>query len=103
MKHNTNTTPQTQTQQHKQINTSPTKQKKYPFITNVRGVGTFLAFDLRTTEEQQKFLVEIRQKGVEMTGSGNASIRLRPMLIFAPQHVVQMIERMDAVLKTFPK
>jgi len=58
---------------------------------------------LRTTEEQQKFLVDIRQKGIEMTGSGVSSIRLRPMLIFSPRHVDLLIERIEDVLKTYSK
>ena len=58
-------------------------ERKYPqLVSRVRGLGTFLAFDLPDAAQQGKFLNLLRQSGVEATGSGTKSIRFRPMLIF---------------------
>jgi len=77
-------------------------QSKYPsLVSNVRGLGTFLAFDLPTADHQTKFLATLREKGVEATGSGSSSIRFRPMLIFAPKHASIALEAIDDTLKTF--
>lgn len=76
-------------------------QNKYPsLVSNVRGVGTFLAFDLPTADHQTKFLSTLREKGVEATGSGSSSIRFRPMLIFAPKHASIALEAIEDTLKT---
>jgi len=74
-------------------------QKRHPnLVSNVRGVGTFLAFDLPTPELQDKFIQKLRQNGVEATGSGVKSVRFRPMLIFAPKHAEQFLNIADSVL-----
>jgi 4-aminobutyrate aminotransferase/(S)-3-amino-2-methylpropionate transaminase len=59
---------------------------RYPEeVKNLRGKdrGTFLAFDSPRRDEVLKLAM---QKGVNIGGSGDASIRLRPMLIFQRQH-----------------
>ncbi len=71
---------------------------KYPtLLHNVRGKGTFLAFDLPSAELQGKFLALLRQNGVEAAGCGEATIRFRPMLVFRPQHALQLVERLEHV------
>ncbi|PRP82232.1 4-aminobutyrate transaminase [Planoprotostelium fungivorum] len=75
------------------------RSKHTDLVSNVRGVGTFLAFDLPTPELQDKFLRILRQKGVEATGSGTRSIRFRPMLIFAPKHAQQFLDLAEEVLQ----
>jgi len=76
-------------------------RKKFPeLVSNVRGVGTFLAFDLPTPELQDRFLSRLRQKGIEATGSGTRSVRFRPMLIFAPKHADQFLEKATEVLSS---
>jgi hypothetical protein len=60
--------------------------QKYPGdILNLRGKerGTFLAFDSPRRDEVLRLTLE---KGVNMGGSGDTSIRLRPMLIFQKCH-----------------
>jgi len=61
-------------------------QKKYNIITNARGQGTFIAYDLPSAELQDKLVVTLRNNGVESTGCGARSVRIRPMLIFGPSH-----------------
>jgi len=55
-------------------------------ISNLRGKGTFIAYDLPTVELQEKFISILRDNGVESTGCGTRSVRLRPMLTFQPKH-----------------
>ncbi|KAI3546720.1 4-aminobutyrate aminotransferase [Colletotrichum abscissum] len=59
---------------------------KYPQnVLNPRGKdrGTFIAWDCPRREE---VLGQAKSKGVNMGGSGDAAIRLRPMLVFERHH-----------------
>lgn len=59
---------------------------KYPqHVQNLRGkdLGTFIAWDAPRREE---VLALAKAKGVNMGGSGDAAIRLRPMLVFQKNH-----------------
>ena len=56
---------------------------KYPqFIDNVRGKGTYLAFDCESVELRNSLVAELRQQGVNSGGCGAKSMRLRPTLYF---------------------
>lgn len=60
--------------------------KKYPHaIQNLRGKGqgTFIAWD---TPNRDEFLVKAKSVGVNIGGSGNSAVRLRPMLVFQKHH-----------------
>lgn len=60
--------------------------KKYPNeINNLRGKdrGTFLAWD---SPRRDAIIKEAKARGVNMGGSGDSTIRLRPMLIFEERH-----------------
>ena len=68
-------------------------------ITNVRGKGLMIAFDLTTTPERDK-LKSILQEEMLVLTCGTKSIRLRPALTFETDEVYvacQMIE--DAIDK----
>jgi 4-aminobutyrate aminotransferase / (S)-3-amino-2-methylpropionate transaminase len=39
--------------------------------------GTFIAFDCETPEKRDKFILEMKKKGVNMGGCGVAAVRLR--------------------------
>jgi 4-aminobutyrate aminotransferase/(S)-3-amino-2-methylpropionate transaminase len=74
-------------------------QKKYPaHMANVRGQGTYLAFDC-VSDQHMKLLVNLRHRGVEATSSGVNSIRFRPMLIFAPKHAAQFLNILEDAVK----
>lgn len=49
-------------------------------ITNVRGRGTLVAFDVPTTEARDKILLTAREEGLLILGCGDRTIRLRPAL-----------------------
>jgi len=62
-------------------------QAEFPqVISNVRGQGTFIAYDLPTPALQDKLINILRDKGIESTGCGTRSCRIRPMLTFQPKH-----------------
>ncbi|KAK1492571.1 4-aminobutyrate aminotransferase [Colletotrichum cuscutae] len=60
--------------------------EKYPQnVLNLRGKdrGTFIAWDC---PRREKVLGQAKSKGVNMGGSGDAAVRLRPMLVFERHH-----------------
>eukprot|EP01089_Gocevia_fonbrunei_P015757 TRINITY_DN46_c0_g1_i1.p1 TRINITY_DN46_c0_g1~~TRINITY_DN46_c0_g1_i1.p1 ORF type:complete len:504 (-),score=125.41 TRINITY_DN46_c0_g1_i1:82-1593(-) len=60
---------------------------KYPpLIRNIRGLGTFLAFDLPSAAVRDQLVSDLRLKGVEAGGSGETALRIRPQLVFTPTH-----------------
>ncbi|KAF9346995.1 4-aminobutyrate transaminase [Mortierella sp. AD094] len=73
-------------------------EAKHPkIISAVRGEGTFLAFDLPSSEQRDLFVTQLRSFGVNTGGCGSHSIRLRPMLVFQKKHADVFL---DAVEKT---
>ncbi|KAJ8722731.1 hypothetical protein PYW07_003911 [Mythimna separata] len=60
---------------------------EFPNIINsVRGRGTFLSFDVSSAALRDKIIATLKKNGVLGGTCGNAAIRLRPSLIFAPKH-----------------
>ncbi|KAJ3297124.1 hypothetical protein HK104_000838 [Borealophlyctis nickersoniae] len=56
------------------------------YIQCVRGQGTFAAFDVETGPERDALVTALRKNGLNMGGSGEKCVRLRPMLIFGKKH-----------------
>lgn len=59
---------------------------KYPGrIQNLRGKdrGTFIAWD---TPDRDSFLKKMKTVGINIGGSGETAVRLRPMLVFQKHH-----------------
>ncbi|KAI8375259.1 4-aminobutyrate aminotransferase [Choanephora cucurbitarum] len=69
-------------------------------IKNMRGQGTFIAFDLPDPSQRDTFLTEMRQKGVNIGGCGDRTVRLRPMLTFQRHHADILLDTMKTVLST---
>lgn len=73
--------------------------EKYPSeIQNLRGKGqgTFIAFDSARRDEVLK---KAKGQGVNIGGSGERAVRLRPMLIFQKQHADLLLERLENVFR----
>ncbi|TGZ79926.1 4-aminobutyrate transaminase gata [Ascodesmis nigricans] len=73
--------------------------KKYPDqIHNLRGKnqGTFIAWD---SPRRDEFLKVAKTVGLNVGGSGEAAIRLRPMLIFQKKHADLLIEKVEEIFK----
>ncbi len=78
--------------------------KKYPhLISNVRGMGTYLAFDTESVKIRDSIISKIRNYGINMGGSGDRAVRIRPMLIFSIRHASIFLERIQKVLESLNK
>ncbi|KAH7013782.1 4-aminobutyrate aminotransferase [Ilyonectria destructans] len=74
--------------------------QRYPNeIQNLRGKdrGTFLAWD---SPRRDEIIRSAKAKGVNMGGSGDSTIRLRPMLIFQEHHADILLETLESIFKT---
>ena len=68
-------------------------------VSGARGTGTFAAIDARNAETQVRLLDALRQRGLEVGGSGTRSIRFRPALVFGPRHVAEAIGILEHACK----
>ncbi|KAG1122538.1 hypothetical protein G6F42_011389 [Rhizopus arrhizus] len=73
-----------------------TEMTKSAPIENIRGQGAFIAFDLPDAKQRDAFLVDMRQRGVNIGGCGDRTVRLRPMLTFQRQHADILLDTMKA-------
>lgn len=77
---------------------------KFPhLISNVRGTGTYLAFDAESIKTRDSLVSSIRNSGINMGGSGERAVRIRPMLIFSNRHASIFLEKLEQVLKSMEK
>ncbi|CCF58966.1 hypothetical protein KAFR_0F03700 [Kazachstania africana CBS 2517] len=73
-------------------------QSKYPkFFGRLRGKnrGTFIAWDLPTSELRDELLAKLRINGCNVGGCSDKSVRLRPSLTFEIKHVKIFIRILD--------
>lgn len=74
--------------------------QKYPGeIQNLRGKGqgTFIAWD---SPRRDEVLKKAKGVGINIGGSGERAVRLRPMLIFQKKHADIFLEALEKVLKS---
>ncbi|KAI1375889.1 4-aminobutyrate aminotransferase [Hypoxylon crocopeplum] len=74
--------------------------KKYPGqFENLRGKGqgTFIAFD---NPKRDEFLKKAKKFGVNIGGSGESAVRLRPMLIFEKHHADILLAALEKVVSS---
>lgn len=77
--------------------------KKYPGqFENLRGkgMGTFIAFD---NPRRDEFLKRAKAFGINIGGSGQSAIRLRPMLIFEESHADILLEALEGIVTSWDK
>jgi 4-aminobutyrate aminotransferase/(S)-3-amino-2-methylpropionate transaminase len=67
-------------------------------VTEPRGLGFLLAFDLPTAAARDDFLKRARARGVFASYTGSRSVRLRPHLVTGPAEVDIATATFDAVL-----
>jgi 4-aminobutyrate aminotransferase/(S)-3-amino-2-methylpropionate transaminase len=75
-------------------------QAQYPTeILNLRGKnqGTFIAFD---SPRRDDFLKKAKTVGVNIGGSGERAVRLRPMLIFQRHHADILLDAVEKIIKS---
>jgi len=74
-------------------------EARYPALLSAsRGMGTMCAINVKDAPTRDKILTELRQSGVHLGACGDATIRFRPALIFAPRHAHIMLDKMDSLL-----
>jgi 4-aminobutyrate aminotransferase/(S)-3-amino-2-methylpropionate transaminase len=74
--------------------------EKYPNeIQNLRGKGqgTFIAWD---SPRRDQVLAKAKTVGINIGGSGERAVRLRPMLIFQNHHADILLERLEQIFKS---
>merc|ERR1712125_107001 len=69
------------------------------FISNLRGVGTIIAFDCASPSHRDELAAQLRNNGVLVGTNGSQSIRFRPALNFSPMHVKEFQGVFSATLK----
>merc|ERR1711957_269748 len=74
-------------------------QSSSSLVSNVRGVGTLVSFDLPTPEQRNELLQKLKMRGVFVGNCGTSSVRFRPALICTPEHITQFAEAFNASLK----
>jgi acetylornithine/succinyldiaminopimelate/putrescine aminotransferase len=75
-------------------------------VSNVRGVGLMLAFDLPTSIDVEMFLAVAKRHGLLMRGSRygfGRTVKVRPPLIIAEDEVRELLARLHNALNDFEK
>lgn len=75
--------------------------KRFPTqIQNLRGEGegTFIAWTESSVTTRDKFLQNMKKFGINVGGTGEAGVRLRPMLVFGKMHADIFLERLETCL-----
>lgn len=69
-------------------------------VSNLRGenFGTFIAWDCQDVDLRNKILLACRERGVNLGGCGDYSIRLRPTLVFEKKHADIFLNILEDVL-----
>lgn len=65
-----------------------------------QGEGTFIAWNDASAASRDKFLQSMKKFGVNVGGTGDQSVRLRPMLIFGKAHADIFLEKLEACLSS---
>jgi len=73
-------------------------EKEFPQVTNARGRGTFLAFDLPDTETRNKAMSSFYEHKMLTLSSGHRSVRIRPALNMSEDEAKEFLKRIE---KTF--
>ncbi|TPX34372.1 4-aminobutyrate---2-oxoglutarate transaminase [Synchytrium microbalum] len=74
---------------------------KHPkYVSSVRGYGTHLAFDSADGPTRDKLVSALRQRGVNSGGSGDHSVRMRPMLVYQKKHADIFLNTLEETIKS---
>ncbi|WP_437622631.1 aminotransferase class III-fold pyridoxal phosphate-dependent enzyme [Sorangium sp. So ce1151] len=74
--------------------------RRYPgVLSGARGTGTFAAVDFPHAARRDAALTALRNRGLEVGGSGDRTLRFRPALVFGARHVAEALDLVDSVCK----
>ena len=68
-------------------------------FSSIRGKGSFLSFNLKTTQERDSFIRFSRNHGVFVGGCGDNTVRLRPTLLAEDKHYNYLMN----VIREYPR
>jgi len=75
--------------------------ERYPdIVSNTRGAGLMIAFDLPDGDSRGKFVKAARENGLIIAGCGERSIRFRPALTLTREEVDEGMEILDGTVRT---
>ncbi|MDZ4677578.1 MAG: L-lysine 6-transaminase [Oligoflexia bacterium] len=77
--------------------------KKYPQMTNIRGRGLLIAFDLPTTQERDHYRRVAWDLGLLVLVCGDKSIRLRPVLDISKNDIDEAMGLFEDTFKKLQK
>ena len=72
--------------------------EKHTSISNVRGKGLLIAFDLPTTEIRDKFIQDAMKENMLILGCGDKSVRFRPHLTVKKEDLDKAISIINKVI-----
>lgn len=73
-------------------------ESQYESVTNVRGVGLLVAFDLPTTAQRDHVVQEAMNRGLLVLTCGDRSVRLRPALDVGPEDCDRALDTLGRAL-----
>ena len=74
-------------------------ESRFPeVLSRSRGLGTLCAIDVKNAETRDKILHGLKQRGINLGGCGDHTIRIRPSLTFTPHHANIMLDNIDVVM-----
>lgn len=79
---------------------------RFPWVTNVRGVGLMQAFDLPTSTAVHTFLGHARRHGLILRGSRygfGRAVKVRPPLIITEEQVADVLARLGDSLHSYER
>ncbi len=69
-------------------------------LSQARGAGTYAAVDVVDAPTRGRILAAALGNGLEIGGSGDSTIRFRPSLVFGPRHVGELLDRLEAAVRS---
>jgi 4-aminobutyrate aminotransferase/(S)-3-amino-2-methylpropionate transaminase len=73
------------------------------WIRDIRGMGTFFAWNCGNAKDRDLLVLKLRSLGVHMGPCGDCGIRVRPSLIFGPDHCRLFLEILEEALISLSK
>ena len=68
-------------------------------VSNVRGLGSILAFDTEDDETNAKVMHNLKNNGVNISASGPNSLATKPALVFGEKHLKEFISTLKKSLR----
>lgn len=71
-------------------------QRDKGLITDIRGNGTFIGFDVESSELAESMRSWLQKNGIQVSRSGPRTFGLRPSLVLEPKHCAALRDAITA-------